>query len=134
MTINWPAAVTGAQMYSALAWLAIVLRYSGSTARLLAGRGRAWDAACAWAWAAGIVQVGFIIRWLYLVTGEINAASTPALKIWAVLYVVNATVAIGILYTYRDGDTSASFARARHGLVAWFVVGGGCLWGAWVTA
>lgn len=132
--MEWPAIVRGAQMLSALAWLFVVIRYMPSVVRLLRGHPIAWDAAGSWAWLSGVVQVGFVMRWIFLVSGELLAADVLALKVWTGLYIVNAAVAVGIIHTYQDNNYAASMVRARHGVAAWFGVGVCCVGAAlWVN-
>jgi hypothetical protein len=56
--------VNATQALSALTWLMVSLHYWESFLRVVRGRGRTWDAAGGWAFALGLVQTGFIIRWL----------------------------------------------------------------------
>ena len=129
-----PAIIHGVQIFYALAWLTLVLRYSGSTWRVVIGQPAGWDVAGAWAWAAAVISDGFIARWVVFGTGEVRHATTTALLFWAVLYLTGGCVAIGILHTYRDNSLKASLVRGRHALIAWFGVCVTCVGAAlWVS-
>jgi hypothetical protein len=116
--------VNATQLFSALTWVMVSLDYWDSFRRVITGHGRSWDAAGAWAFALGLVQTGFTIRWLALGGGVIMVMPTSTLLVWAVLYLANAACALGILYTWRDWptDLDSPQRRARVGLIMWLGV------------
>ena len=75
----------------------------------------------------GMVQTGYTARWLVLGRGDYTAMGRSTLIVWLVLHVLNAAVALGILYTWRNPDFAAGLARARQGLAMWLVVAACCV-------
>ena len=131
----WPAAVQAAQMLSTLTWLAATHNYVPATIRVLRGRStNNWDGMGCWAWAMGMVQIGMTARWLLLGGDDIAAMSRTSLMLWVPLYLLNAMVAIGILYTWRDDDYVVGVRRARAGLLMWGGVAVLCTAAAFWTA
>jgi hypothetical protein len=116
--------VNATQLLSALAWLMVSIDYAPNVIRLIRHEGLAWDAAGAWAFALGLVQTGFTLRWLALAGSAYTVMASGTLIVWATLYLANATCALGILYTWRGRPTDFEAARhrARMGLMMWLGV------------
>lgn len=128
--------VRGTQMASALAWVLVMHHYAGQALRVLSGRNAGWDAAGAWAFALGFVQTGFVIRWLVIDSAVVPLMSQLALSVWAVLYIANGGVALGILHTWRFRATDVPRAnrRARAGMAVWVIVLSASIGAMWAVA
>jgi hypothetical protein len=126
---HWPAIVQGLQTAGALAWMGVVYQHLNAVRRIIGRIAQPRDAAGAWAFAIGLTQIGFTLRWLALGGSSVEQMSTFSLQVWAVLYLANAGCAIGIQYTLQNTidhqptvDLVATNYRARKGLLIWVAV------------
>jgi hypothetical protein len=118
--MDWPAIVTGAQVYSALAWLIVARHFLPSIRRVALNRPRSdWDGPGVWACLMGIMQIAFTIRWVVLGRSDVAVMSRPSLIIWAALYLCNGGVAFGLIHTWHGVVDAQTPARARKAMLLW---------------
>ena len=124
----WPAVIAGAQMFSALAWIATAHHFWPSVVRIVRRTSTSlWDVPGCWAWGMGMMETAIVVWWMTFGRGTLDNMPTIAMVTRTMLWFLSAGLAIGILHSWRNPDCAGGIARARRGLIMWLGVGAACI-------